>query len=223
MEQGPRALNLTNEELRAMFQDRPFAFAPGEQWRYNNSGYLLLGMVIEAASGTSYRDYVADRLFRPNGLTNSSYCSNLPTTPLHANGYERAYGEFAKAPYVSMNYPGGAGALCSTVLDLLSWSSALRSGRVVSIESYEQMVTPATLNRGDTVPYGFGLELRPRRGQRRISHSGGIEGFASHLAYYDESDLDVVVLSNTPGPHVGSIVRNIASWTLDPAPVPSSR
>jgi CubicO group peptidase (beta-lactamase class C family) len=218
-----RAHDWTNYELRALFQDRPFAFTPGEQFRYNNSGYILLGMVVEAASGVSYRDYAADRLFRPLGLTNSSYCDNRPSTPSRAHGYDYEYGELSHPPYMSLTYPGGAGALCSTVVDLLAWSSALRSGQVVSSEAFERMITPTVLERGDTVPYGFGLELRPRRGQPVVSHGGAIEGFQSHLAYYRDANLDVVVLTNTPGLHLGQIARQVASWALDPPTEPAPR
>jgi CubicO group peptidase (beta-lactamase class C family) len=115
---------------------------------------------------------------------------------------------------LSMNQPGAAGALCSTVPDLLTWSAALRSGRVVSPESYEQMTTPFTLNNGSATGYGFGLGIDDLEGRPRVSHGGGINGFVTMLAYFPESDLDIVVLSNTEGGHPDRVTEVIARWAL---------
>lgn len=207
-------LDLTDEELVALFADEPFDFAPGEEWSYNNSGFYLLGMIVEAASGLTYRDYLDQRLFGPLGLSGSSYCDESPIIPHRAEGYEPEDGRLVNDSPLSMNQPGAAGALCSTVLDLLSWSTALRSGDVVSPESYRQMTTPATLNDGSATSYGFGLGVGDLEGHARVQHGGGINGFNTMLAHYPEAELDVVVLANTNGPHADRVAETIAKWAL---------
>ncbi len=207
-------LDLTDEELLALFQEEPFDFEPSEQYRYNNSGFYLLGMIIERASGETYREYLDAHLFGPLGLTGSSYCDERPIIPARAEGYEAVNGELMNDLYLSMNQPGAAGALCSTVPDLLSWASALRAGQVVSGESYRQMTTPATLSDGSATGYGFGLGVGELNEHARVSHGGGINGFNTMLATYPEEELDVVVLSNTEGGHPGRMAEVIAKWAL---------
>jgi D-alanyl-D-alanine carboxypeptidase len=207
-------LDLTDEELVALFKDEPFDFAPGERYQYNNSGFYLLGLVIEKASGETYREYLNGHLFGPLDLSGSSYCDERPIIPGRAEGYERVDGELVNDAYLSMNQPGAAGALCSTVPDLLSWTAALRAGQVVSGESYEKMTTAFTLTEGSTTGYGFGLGVGEFHGHPIVSHGGGINGFASMMSHYSDMDLDVVVLSNTAGPHTGQVAETIAGWAL---------
>jgi CubicO group peptidase (beta-lactamase class C family) len=207
-------LDLTDEELVALFSDEPFDFAPGERYLYNNSAFYLLGMVVARVSGESYRDYLLTHIFEPLGLTSSSYCDERTIIPNRAEGYESVRGELLNAWPLSMNHPGAAGALCSTVGDLLDWTRALRAGQVVSAESYERMTTPATLNDGAATGYGFGLALGQLVGHASVSHGGGVNGFNTILTHYPGSDLDVVVISNTPGPHVDRTAETIAKWAL---------
>ena len=207
-------LDLTDEELLAIFSAEPFDFAPGESYRYNNSGFYLLGVIIGKAGDEPYGEYLNTRLFAPLGLPGSSYCDELRIIRGRAEGYQAVGGELLNDEYLSMNQPGAAGALCSTVPDLLSWTSALRAGGVVSAESYRQMATTGTLNNGSDTGYGFGLQLGSLVGRPRVAHGGGINGFSTMLAHYPEADLDVVVLSNTPGAHVPRVSETIARWAL---------
>lgn len=207
-------LDLTDAELVALFENEPFDFEPGAEYRYNNSAFYLLGMIIEKVSGHTYREYLSANIFQPVGLTGSSYCDERPIIRGRAEGYETSNGELVNDAYLSMNQPGAAGALCSTVIDLLSWTSALRAGRVVTPESYARMTTDHTLNDGSAVGYGFGLGVGSLEGRSTVSHGGGINGFNTMLAHYPDSDLDVVVLSNTSGPHAGRVAEKIARWAL---------
>ena len=170
-------------------------------------------MIIEQASGEPYRQYVATHLFEPRGLEGSSYCDEGPIIPGRAEGYVAWRGELRNDEYLSMNQPGAAGALCSTVFDLLAWAEDLRSGEVVSAESYQAMTTPGVLNDGSATTYGFGLAVNDLSGHPSIAHGGGINGFSSLLAYYPEADLDVVVLVNTEG-QAGRLAQTIAKWAL---------
>jgi D-alanyl-D-alanine carboxypeptidase len=207
-------LDLTDEELLALFKDEPFDFAPGVRFLYNNSGYYLLGMIIEQASGQTYREYLDDHLFEPLGLTGSSYCDERPIIPGRAEGYATEDGQLLNDAPLSMNQPGAAGALCSTTWDLLAWMADLREGEVVSRESYRLMTTKGILTDQSETGYGFGLFVNPMNGHPQIGHGGGINGFNTAMAYYPEIDLDVVVLSNTEGPSAGSVSRLIAKRAL---------
>ncbi len=206
--------DLTDDELLAIFSAEAFDFAPGERHLYNNSGFYLLGVIIGMAGDERYADYLDTHFFGPLGLPRSSYCDERRIIRGRAEGYDAVDGELLNDLYLSMNQPGAAGALCSTVLDLLSWTSALRTGDVVSAESYRQMTTSATLNDGSSTGYGFGLGIGSLLGHASVSHGGGINGFNTMLAHYPKADLDIVVLSNTPGAHVGSIAETIAKWAL---------
>ena len=207
-------LDLTDEELLDIFSAEPFDFDPGERFLYNNSGFYLLGVIIGKAGDEPYAEYLDTHLFRPLDLPGSSYCDERRIIRGRAEGYQFVDGELLNDEYLSMNQPGAAGALCSTVVDLLSWTSALRVGRVLSAASYQQMTTRGTLNNGSATSYGFGLGLGSLVGHPSVSHGGGINGFSTQLAHYPEADLDVVVLSNTPGAHVGRVAQTIAKWAL---------
>ena len=206
--------DLSHAEMRALFEDEPFDFAPGEEVRYNDSAYYLLGLIIEEASGRSYEDYLAEHIFLPLGLGGSSYCHESRITPRRAQGYEQSEGVLVNDGPISMNTPGAAGALCSTVVDLLSWTGALRSGRVITDESYEAMTTPAQLSDGSLTWAGFGLGIGSLGEHVRIGHSGGINGFSTVMAHYPDSDLDIVILSNTSSPAPSEMERIIAGWAL---------
>ena len=207
-------LDLSHAEMRALFEEEPFDFAPGEEYRYNNSGYYLLGMIIEEVSGESYEDYLETHLFRPLGLTRSLYCHEAQIIPGRAEGYEQGDGELLNDGSISMNTPGAAGAMCSTVPDLLSWTRALRSGRVVTEASYQAMTTSGELNDNSAIGYGFALGVGTLEGHSRVAHTGGINGFSTVMAHYPESDLDIVVLSNTSSAAPGHVESSIARWAL---------
>jgi D-alanyl-D-alanine carboxypeptidase len=207
-------LDLSHAEMLELFQDEPFDFAPGEAYRYNNSGYYLLGMIIEEVSGESYEGYLGTHLFGPLGLSRSSYCHEAQIIRGRAEGYEPGAGWLLNDGSISMNTPGAAGALCSTVPDLLSWTTALRSGRVVPAASYQAMATSGLLNDGSATGYGFALDVAPLGEHSRVAHTGGINGFSTVMAHYPESGLDIVVLSNTGGGAPGQVEDRIARWAL---------
>jgi CubicO group peptidase (beta-lactamase class C family) len=135
-------LDLSRDELVEMFKDEPFDFAPGERYRYNNSGYYLLGLIIEKASGQTYTEYLEEHVFPKAGLDATYYCDNRPIIPNRAEGYQIVDGEIVNDDLIGMRQPFAAGSLCSTVTDLVKWTRALSSGAVVSPDSYVQMTTP---------------------------------------------------------------------------------
>lgn len=186
-------------ELIDVFKDLEPDFAPGERFLYNNSGYILLGAIIEACSGKDYAAFLADELFAPLGMASTRYLNTEPIVAKRASGYTQTPAGMRNAAFMSMHLPHAAGALGSTVGDLLTWDRGLRGGQVVSPESYAAMITPGRLNDGSPMDYGFGLATSTYRGHRAVGHSGGINGFSTNLTHWPDSDLTVVVLANSNG------------------------
>jgi CubicO group peptidase (beta-lactamase class C family) len=183
----------TPEKLVARFRDKPLDFAPGEKWSYSNSGYVLLGYLIEKISGQSYATFVQENIFAPLGMKDSGYDSNSKVIPHRASGYTTDKGVIENAGFIHMSIPFSAGSLYSTTEDLLRWERGLFGGKVLSAASLQKMTTPFKED------YAFGLGVHTTGGHKVIDHGGGIEGFNTHLAYYPEDQLTVVVLGNLNG------------------------
>ena len=208
-------IDLAPDSLVALFANEPFDFKPGDQWLYDNSGYFLLGMIIEKVSGKPYGQYLKDEIFTPLGLKSTIYCDQAPLIKHRAQGYAtQPGGGFINAEPLSMTQPYAAGSLCSTVTDLAAWTLALSSGKVVSPASYKLMTTPGTLNDGKPLTYGFGLGIGTLGGHRQVSHNGGINGFISELHHYPDDSLVTVVLTNTGALTAVQLERLIARRAL---------
>lgn len=208
-------LDMAPDSMLALFAPEPFDFKPGDQWRYDNSGFFLLGMIIEKLSGKTYGQYLQDEFFTPLQLTGTTYCEQAPIIKHRAQGYApRPDGRFINAQPLSMTQPYAAGSLCSTVTDLAAWAIALSSGKVVSPASYKEMTTPDTLNNGKPLTYGFGLGTGMLGGHRQVSHNGGINGFISELHHYPDDSLITVVLTNVEGNVAPPLERQIARRAL---------
>jgi CubicO group peptidase (beta-lactamase class C family) len=177
----------------AAFRDRPLDFGPGEKYSYSNSGYLVLGAIIEAVGGQSYEKFVTENLFAPAGMSDSGYDSNTAVIKRRASGYIKTPTGYVNAGYIHMSIPHAAGALYSTTRDLLKWEQALFGGKLISKASLDRMITPFKNN------YGLGITSSLINGRRVIAHGGGIDGFNTQLAYYPDSRTVVTVLSNVNG------------------------
>ncbi len=206
-------LDLTHEQMLEMFEDEPLDFPSGSGYAYNNSGYYLLGMIIEAVTDEAYEDHLARTLWQPLGLEQTSYCRHTEIIPHRAEGYAVDDGVVVNAAPLSMNPPGAAGALCSTPRDLVHWTSALVDGDVVSAESWAAMTAPTRLSNDSTRNYGYGLAPGDLEGHRVIQHSGGINGFSAYLAYYPDDDLTIAVIANGPT-STGRVQQSIARHVL---------
>lgn len=205
------ALELSPEQLMATFADAPFDFPPGTRFSYSNSGYFLLGLVVERVSGQPYGGYLNEHLFVPYDLESTTYCTGHQLVPNRASGYRlNESGEFVPATYVSMSQAYSAGAVCSTVLDLLRWSHGLADGAIVDDDTYERMSRPDTLRDGTRIEYGYGFASAYVEGHHRVSHVGGMLGFAGQIARYDDDDVSIIVLSNTEDAKVAALENDIA-------------
>jgi CubicO group peptidase (beta-lactamase class C family) len=184
---------ITPENTVALFREKPLDFQPGEKWSYSNSGYLLLGYLIEKISGESYEKYVQGNIFAPLGMKDSGYDSNSALIAHRASGYEPRTAGPVNAGFIHMSVPHAAGALYSTTEDLWRWEQGLFGGKLLSSASLQKMTTPFKND------YAFGLIVNKQNGRKMISHNGGIEGFNTFLAYYPEDNVTVVVLANLNG------------------------
>jgi D-alanyl-D-alanine carboxypeptidase len=205
--------DMTPDTIVGLVRDDTLDFAPGARWRYNNTGYVLLGMIIERVAGKPYATYLEEAVYRPLGLSQTYYCSERPIIKNRARGYQRDGRQLVNAEYLSMTQPFSAGALCSTVGDLIAWQRALVGGRVVRPASYAAMTTPEPLDDGKPLTYGYGLGVGTFEKRRRVSHGGGIHGFNTELAYYPDDTLHVVVLANTQS-NPGRLAEQIARAAL---------
>ncbi|MFZ0749972.1 MAG: serine hydrolase, partial [Pyrinomonadaceae bacterium] len=200
-------------ELIALFKDKPMDFAPGERYAYNNSAYVLLGAIIEKASGQSYADFVEKNIFAPLGMTHSFYDNTARVFPRRVNGYSKPKDEWLNAAYLSMTQPHAAGSLASSVDDLALWDAALYTDKLVKQETLKRAWTSAKLNSGRLTGYGFGWSLNSYEGHPTIEHGGGINGFSTHAVRMPDDRVYVAVLTNkdTGGPGPGRITFRIAA------------
>ncbi|ENO83572.1 beta-lactamase [Thauera linaloolentis 47Lol = DSM 12138] len=198
------------EKIVEGMRNRPLDFTPGSKYDYSNSGYVLLGWLIERISGQRYGDFVRDRIFEPLGMQDSGYDSNTAIIERRAAGYERRRDQpLANAGFVHMSTPHAAGALYSTAEDLLRWAQGLFGGTLLSAESLKKMTTPY---KGG---YALGLEVKQVDGHEVIEHDGAIDGFDSFLSYYPAQKVVVIVLSNVAGGRrMGDITRELAALAV---------
>jgi D-alanyl-D-alanine carboxypeptidase len=189
----------TLSQLEAFFRDEPFDFEPGAKWHYDNSGYVLLGAILEKVAGKPYADVVADMIFRPLGMASSRYGNDTPIIPGRVAGYQKTPEGIVNAPFLSMTQPYAAGALVSTVDDLARWQAALDGGRVLKPETLRRMWTPARLPDGSQTHYGYGWMIWRWEGHAIVEHGGGINGFQSANMRLPDDRIYVAVLSNCGG------------------------
>lgn len=196
----------TVHQMIERFRDLPLEFAPGERFEYSNSGYFLLGAIIERASGKSYEAFLQEAVLDPLGLKDTGYDHHETVLPRRASGYEIGPdGKPRNSDFIDMSVPFSAGALYSTVDDLARWSDAFDTKKLVSTEAHEAIATPFKDN------YAYGWTVSERNGHKRIGHGGGIDGFVTTLDRYPDDKLRIVVLSNLGNTNPGAIGAALAA------------
>lgn len=186
-----------HQELLDMVQSEPLAFEPGTKSEYSNTGYYLLGMVIETVSGKDYCAYMQDEFFGPLGLTHTRCDSNTEIIKGRAQGYTVVGEKLVNDRGLATSTPFAAGMLLASAHDLVVWADALAAGKVVSLASYKLMSTPFALVGGGGNDYGFGLFIDSFEGHARIHHGGNIFGFNSTLVRFPDDGVTVAVISNS--------------------------
>ncbi len=189
--------DLSVAEMIATFKNEPKQFEPGTRWDYSNSGYFLLGAIIEKVSGKSYADFVAENIFTPLGMRDTAYEGHERNGIRHIAGYSRSdKGGFEPTIKISMNLPYAAGSLVSTVDDLARWDAAISSGKLLKPASWQKAFTAYTTTDGKSTHYGYGWEVSKFQGYDTIGHGGGIPGFATYAIRIPSEHLYVAVLTN---------------------------
>ena len=211
----------TTPQLVDVFKNQPAAFKPGEHWAYDNSGYVLVGAIIEKVTGKPWADAVADAITGPLHLNSIRSGVGEASIPTMVKGYTAKDGKPVPAMVIHMSVPGAAGALVGDVEDLATWAYALHNGKVVNAATYQAMTTPTKTSDGKTAPYGFGLEIEDVRGNKAIGHNGGIFGFSTDSIYLPKQKLFVAVFANSDSPKTqpGTLAQRLAAVAIgDPFP-----
>ncbi len=208
------------------FKNQPMDFAPGKRWSYSNSGYVLLGAIIEKASGQSYEEFVQKNIFDPLEMRRTYTNPGNRVISRRAYGYDKGPEGYTCAAYLSMTQPHAAGVISSTVDDLARWDAALTSGRLVQPETLQRAFTSYRLPDGKLTHYGYGWGLHDYAGHAWIEHGGGIHGFVCQVARIPDERLFIAVLSNNTSAekHPGELTFRILTCALgrpyqDPAVV----
>ena len=213
---------VTRDSVYKIISRYPFRFPAGTMQIYSNSGFWLLGLIIEKASGMTYEEYVEKKTFEPLGMSRSMYCNNSEKVPRRAYGYGMRSGVPRRVPDIVHTGTYAAGALCSTAEDLITWLQALHGGKVLTPKSYVEMITPSTLNDGTPLRYSMGLFVgEDSRGLRYIGHGGGGFGFSSQTRWYLDAQLAVGVLTNSEPDDTTVIAENLAAAVLPVPPAAS--
>lgn len=189
-------LEISHEQMFALVETKPFDFEPGTNWAYNNTGYYLLGVLLEKVHEKPYAQIVLDEISKPLGLARTRYDSNKELIENRAQGYDVERGVITNDDLLGTSHPFAAGALLSTGGDLVRWAMALQGGKVVKPESFAAMTTKKVLQNGHDTHYGFGLIVDDFADRPRISHGGGIHGFNSSLLWLPGDEFYVAVISN---------------------------
>lgn len=207
-------------EIINLFRDQPLDFVPGEGWNYSNSGYIVLGYIIERVSGRSYAVFLQHNIFEPLRMVDTGYDDNRATITQRAIGYATAT---INADYIDMSVPYAAGGLYSTVQDLFLWDRALYPNSLIPISLQNEMFTPFV-----TIPvigreglsnagasYAYGWRIGKKFNRLWIAHGGGIDGFSAKLDRYPDDNVTIILLSNLENAMVGDYAVDIARMIFE--------
>lgn len=210
-----RKIKHTPKELIDVFKNQPMDFAPGTEFKYNNSGYVLLGNIIEKVSGMTYQEYVEEKFFKPLDMERSYYGSSSRIIMGRANGYEEKDSTIVNTEYLSMTNPFSAGGLLSTVDDLDTWYRAIMDDRLISKGSREMAHKNHQLKDGRKTGYGYGWSIGNIFGSPIIEHTGGINGFLTSSVFMEEEDVFIAIFSNCNCIGSGFAPFDIAALMID--------
>lgn len=196
------------KEVLAAVRDMPLDFEPGSSFHYSNTGYYLLSLAIEKASGQSYADYMKAEIFKPAGMTQSSV-GGVGARGM-ASGYKPAGDGFAPVGPIQAETTLGAGAVVSTLADWGKWRTAFDKGVLLPRNLAEETNTPTTLTDGSSVNYGYGMIIDQFRGEQRLMHTGQSGGFVSRWEYYPETGRGVMTFANSGEGKLGAVAKRLA-------------
>lgn len=196
------------------FKNEPKDFDPGEKYLYNNSGYFILGYIVEKVSGMSYPKFIQERIFNKINMNSSYYGSHSKLIKNRASGYQKR-GEFSNAQYISLTLPYAAGSIMSTVDDMLKWQTAITKNVFVKQETIAKAFTNYTLNNGGKINYGYGWSLNEINDVPTIEHGGAIPGYLSMGVFVPSKNVYVILFSNCGCQSPTNAAVEIAALAID--------
>ena len=186
----------TKDEIVKVANSRPVEFPPGSKWHYSNTGYYLLGLVVEKVTGKPYIEAMTERVFKPLGMTHTRESDPWAVIPNRAVGYQLLNGVIQNRDAMQPTACKGAGTLVSTIEDMAKWDAAVTQNRLVKPESQQLMWTPSKLTTGNIVNYGFGWFMSDWRGNESVEHSGGTAGYSCDYRRFQKLGFSVMVFCN---------------------------
>ena len=205
---------MTPKMMVDFFKNEPVDFTPGEKFDYNNSGYVLLGYIIELVSREEYEEFIQKNIFDKAGMTKSYYASDRKVIPKRAYGYQKKEYGYVNKVQISFSVPFSSGSLMSTTGDMLKWQNALNQNLLVNEETIKKAFTKYKLNNGQEFTYGYGWHLRDINGIPTRQHGGSVFGFKSMGVYIPSEDIYVIGLSNCDCNSPTKVTEDIALLTL---------
>lgn len=201
--------DLTPIELIDFFKNEPMDFIPGEKFKYNNSGYVVLGYIIEKITGNSYANFVEEQIFKELDMTASQYASHKEIIKNRASGYHNK-DVYINNREVSFSLPYSSGSLMSNVNDMFKWQEAIKNNLLISKETTGKAFANYTLNNGEPINYGYGWHIKTINGISSREHGGAIFGFKSMGIHLPNEDIYVIGLNNCDCNSPTEITRKIA-------------
>jgi CubicO group peptidase (beta-lactamase class C family) len=180
----------------ALFKDDPLAFEPGSAYAYSNSGYILLGAIIEKISGISYAEFIQQRIFAPLGMRDTAHDGFAKGQAVRAAGHTTTANGYGPCRVASMTRAYAAGAVVSTLDDLVKWNDAIVAGKLLKAETWRKALTSHTLPNGESIGYGYGWRINQLHGSERMAHGGGIPGHSAYVMRMPKEKLFIAVLAN---------------------------
>jgi CubicO group peptidase (beta-lactamase class C family) len=195
------------------FRDLPLEFVTGEKFQYSNSGYYLLGLIIERTSGKSYREFLRENIFGPLGMKSTNYNDHPTLVPNRATGYYWRLDSFISAPNENLSLSFASSGIYTTVEDLLLWDKALYTEKLVSRKSLNTIFTPFTKGgtEGEQFAYGYGWNIGKKFDRQSISHSGRHNGYKAYIARFPAERLTVIVQGNSDRANATRTGTNLAA------------
>ncbi|WP_051230299.1 serine hydrolase domain-containing protein [Epilithonimonas caeni] len=206
---------MTPQQMVDFFKNEPADFAPGEKFEYNNSGYVILGYIIELASGEKYEDLIKKNIFDKAGMANSYYASDRKIIKNRAFGYHKKSSGYVNKTIISFSVPFSSGSLMSTLDDMLKWQNALNQNLLLSPKEKAKAFTKYKLNNGQEIEYGYGWHLKNINGTPTREHGGSIFGFKSMAVYIPSEDIYVLGFSNCDCNSPTQLVKDMSKMVLE--------
>lgn len=197
------------------FKDEPVDFLPGEKFEYNNSGYILLGYIIELTSSVSFEDFVKENIFKKIGMDQSYYASDRKIIKDRAYGYQKKESGYVNKTIINYSVPYASGALMSSLSDMLKWQNALNENVLLKSESLKKAFSKYKLKNGEEITYGYGWHIKAIDGSESREHGGSIFGFKTMAVYIPSEDIYVLGMTNCDCYSPTKIVQEIAKLVLE--------